>query len=132
MASAGKGKGASNPPSEELFVTGLPMDCSDELLKEIFSQYGTVKDVKVLPPAAGKKARAGFVDMASVDDAKWIVQHVHTNVPQGLSTPVEVSYAIPRSQRNSARGKGKGKGMPPEMMMQLMAMMMSSMGGWGK
>eukprot|EP00437_Effrenium_voratum_P018817 CAMPEP_0181447280 /NCGR_PEP_ID=MMETSP1110-20121109/26539_1 /TAXON_ID=174948 /ORGANISM="Symbiodinium sp., Strain CCMP421" /LENGTH=108 /DNA_ID=CAMNT_0023571385 /DNA_START=93 /DNA_END=419 /DNA_ORIENTATION=- len=108
------------------------MDCNDEVLKEIFSQYGTVKDVKVLPPAAGKKARAGFVDMASLDEAKWIVQHVHTNVPQGLSNPVEVSYAIPRSQRNSGKGKGKGKGMSPEMMMQMMAMMMSSMGGWGK
>ena len=119
----------SAPPSEELFVTGLPVDCTDDLVKQIFSQYGSVKDVKVLPVAAGKKARAAFVDMKSVEEAKWVVTHVHTNVPQGLSNPLEVTYATPRSQRGGGKGKGGGgKGMPA-MMMQMMAMMMSSMGG---
>ena len=74
----------SAPPSEELFVTGLPMDCTSELSKQIFSQYGSVKETTVLPVSPGKTAAAGFVVMNSVEDARWIVDHVNGNVPQGL------------------------------------------------
>ena len=122
------------PPSEELFVTGLPMDCSHVQAKQIFSQYGGVKQANVLPVAAGKKAAAAFVVMETAEDAKWVVAHVNGNVPQGLVDPVTVVFATPRSHRpGGGKGmKGKGKGMPPPEMMQMMAMMMSSMTGKGK
>ena len=121
------------PPSEELFVTGLPMDCTSVQAKQIFTQYGGVKQANVLPVAAGKTAAAAFVIMDNVDDARWVVDHVNGNVPQGLTNPVTVVFATPRAQRpGGGKGfKGKGKGMPPPEMMQMMAMMMSAMGGWG-
>ena len=50
----------TQPPSDELFVSGLPTDVTDDLLKKIFSQYGSIKEVKVLPVAAGKQAAAAF------------------------------------------------------------------------
>lgn len=71
-----------NPPSEALFITGLPKDCTNDFARSIFGQYGTVKDVNVLPVLAGKEAAAAIVTMTSVDDAKWIVEHVNGNVPQ--------------------------------------------------
>ena len=130
---------SSAPPSEELFVTGLPMDCTAELSKQIFSQYGSVKETSVLPVSPGKQAAAGFVVMNSVEDARWIVEHVNGNVPQGLANPVTVVFATPKSMRPGGGGKSgmkgmmkgmAGKGMPPEMM-QMMSMFMSAMGGGG-
>ena len=135
MAMAGMAGPQQGPPSEELFVTGLPMDCSSVQAKQIFKQYGGVKQANVLPVAAGKTAAAAFVIMESVDDARWVVDHVNGNVPQGLANPVTVAFATPRADR---KGGGKGmkggmggmKGMPPEMM-QMMAMMMGAMGKGG-
>ena len=115
-------------PSDELFVSGLPTDVTDDLLKKIFSQYGSIKEVKVLPVATGKQAAAAFVDMNSLEDAKWIVENVNGNVPEGMAGPVTVAYATPRSRRKGM--KGGMKGMPP--MMEIMAAMMSSMSGCGK
>ncbi|CAE7865309.1 SXL [Symbiodinium microadriaticum] len=120
------------PPSEDLFVTGLPMDCTAVQAKQIFQQYGGVKQANVLPVAAGKTAAAAFVIMNSVEDAKWVIDNVNGNVPQGLSNPVTVSFATPRTQRPAGgKGmKGDGTGMPPEMM-KMMTMLMSAMGGKG-
>ena len=117
------------PPSETLFVTGLPIDCTNEYGKEIFSQYGTVKEVTTLPVSAGKNAKAAFVIMETVDDAKWIVEHVNGNVPQNLTSPVTIVFATPRSDRF----KGGGfKGMKGKMMAGMMSMMMNPWGGdWG-
>ncbi|CAE7573877.1 SXL [Symbiodinium pilosum] len=125
---------APAPPSEELFVTGLPMDCTHIQAKQIFTQYGGVKQANVLPVAAGKTAAAAFIIMESVEDAKWVVDHVHGNVPQGLSNPVTVVFATPRAQRPKGGMKGGGKGGPPPEMMAMMMQMMSAMGGgdWGK
>mmetsp|Transcript_31685 Transcript_31685/g.59572 ORF Transcript_31685/g.59572 Transcript_31685/m.59572 type:complete len:150 (+) Transcript_31685:69-518(+) len=125
--------GYEPPPSEELFVTGLPMDCTSDVLKQIFSQYGGVKETTVLPVSPGKTAAAGFVVMNTIEDAKWVVEHVHGNVPQGLAQAVTVVFATPKSVRKGGKGKG-GKGMPPPEMMQMMMSMMQMMkggGGWG-
>lgn len=95
-------------PWEELFVTGLPMDCSSEQAKTIFSQYGSVKSTNVLPVSPGKTAAACFVLMETVEDAKWIVEHVNGNVPQNLTDPVNVVFATPKSDRSGGKGMGMG------------------------
>ncbi|CAE7288890.1 unnamed protein product [Symbiodinium sp. CCMP2592] len=100
---------ASPPPSETLFVTGLPMDSTSESAKQVFSQYGAVKQTTVLPVLAGKTAAAAFVIMETVEDAQWIVDNVNGNVPQGLMSQVTVVFATPREQRKGG-GKGKMKG----------------------
>ena len=121
----------NGPPSEDLFVTGLPLECTSVQAKQIFQQYGSVKQANVLPVASGKTAAAAFIIMESVEDARWVIDHVNGNVPQGLSSPVTVVFATPRAQRpNGGKGKGAMKGMPPEMM-QMMTMMMSAMGKGG-
>ncbi|OLP94235.1 Epithelial splicing regulatory protein 1 [Symbiodinium microadriaticum] len=99
-----------NPPSEALFITGLPKDCTNDFARSIFGQYGTVKDVNVLPVLAGKEAAAAIVTMTSVDDAKWIVEHVNGNVPQSLVSPVTVQFAAPKS---GGKGMLKGAGVIP-------------------
>jgi len=102
------------PPSEELFVKGLPLGSTNESVKALFSQYGGVHSAAVLPVAAGKMAMAAFVNMTTVEDAKNVIQNVNGQIPPGLSTPVDVSFATPRGQR-----PGDAKS-PMSMMMQMM------------
>lgn len=116
-------------PVETLFVTGLPIDCTQELANKTFSQYGTVKETTVLPVAPGKNAAASFVIMETVEQAQWIVDNLNGNIPEGLTSPVTVVFATPRANRFDG-GKGmKGKGMMKGMM-NFMSMMMG-MGGKG-
>ena len=87
-----------------------------------------MKETTVLPVLAGKTAAAAFVIMNTLEDAKWIVENVNGNVPQGLAEPVTVVFATPREQR---KGGGKGKGMKGMKGMDGMMNMMSMMMGWG-
>mmetsp|Transcript_87006 Transcript_87006/g.106705 ORF Transcript_87006/g.106705 Transcript_87006/m.106705 type:complete len:144 (-) Transcript_87006:125-556(-) len=136
---AGKGYAAPQP-NETLFVTGLPMNCTNEQAKGVFGQYGNVKSVTVMPVAAGKTAAAAFVIMETVDQAKWIVENLNGNIPGGLTAPVKVVLATPRDQWKGKgkgfgkmMGKGGGKDMMAGMMsmMSMMGMMMESMGKGG-
>lgn len=102
------------------------MDSTSESAKQVFSQYGAVKETTVLPVLAGKTAAAAFVIMETLEDAKWIVDNVNGNVPQGLMSQVTVVFATPREQRKGG-GKGK-KGMDG---MWGMMSMMGGGGGWG-
>ena len=104
------------------------MDSTSESAKQVFSQYGAVKQTTVLPVLAGKTAAAAFVIMETVEDAQWIVDNVNGNVPQGLMSQVTVVFATPREQR---KGGGKGKMKGTDGMWNMMSMMMGGGGGWG-
>ncbi|CAE7593981.1 ZFP36L1, partial [Symbiodinium pilosum] len=108
--------------------SGLPLDSTSDSARKVFSQYGTVKEANILPIKEGKQAAAAFIIMNTVEDAKWIVENVNGNVPQGLTEKVSAIFATPKDQRKGG-GKGKMKGM--EAMMGMMAMMMGMGGGWG-
>lgn len=80
------------PPSDNLYVCGLPMDCSEDSVKSIFSQYGMVVSVKVLP-VNGKPDRACLVRMGDTAQAQWLVENVNQNIPVGLTSPIVVRFA---------------------------------------
>ena len=42
--------------------------------------------------------------METVEDAKWIVEHVNGNVPQGLVNPVSIVFSTPKAQRHGGKG----------------------------
>eukprot|EP00927_Polykrikos_kofoidii_P086661 TRINITY_DN9784_c0_g1_i1.p1 TRINITY_DN9784_c0_g1~~TRINITY_DN9784_c0_g1_i1.p1 ORF type:complete len:538 (+),score=82.62 TRINITY_DN9784_c0_g1_i1:119-1732(+) len=81
-------------PSDNLQVTGLPLDCSEETVRSIFCQYGIVTECKVLPNP-GRPDRTALVRMGSTAEAKWLVTNLHMNIPLGLGTPVNIFYAAP-------------------------------------
>jgi len=81
-------------PSESLTVFGLPVTLADETLHAVFSQYGTVRQCRMLDPSPGMPSRGALVEMATVEEAAWLVQHVHNNIPSGLQTPVTVQYTM--------------------------------------
>eukprot|EP00928_Gymnodinium_smaydae_P059389 TRINITY_DN426_c0_g1_i1.p2 TRINITY_DN426_c0_g1~~TRINITY_DN426_c0_g1_i1.p2 ORF type:complete len:350 (-),score=85.38 TRINITY_DN426_c0_g1_i1:376-1425(-) len=93
----GKGGGVSGP-SDSLFIADLPQDIDEATLTSIFSAYGTIKSQKIMPP--GASGAAAIVSFASVEEAKWLVDNLNGNIPQGLSTPVKVRF------KESKYGKG--------------------------
>jgi len=73
-----------------LYVTGLPVGCDDEKVKEVFSKFGTVVSVKVLPPHPQKSDVAAIISMENAEKAKWVVDNVSGKTPEGLSAPLEI------------------------------------------
>lgn len=88
----------ATPATDNLFVTGLPMDLTEETIQAIFGQYGTVASVKKLPTSAGRNDTAALVRMGDVEQAKWLVVNVNGNIPSGLTTPVSIAYAERKGQ----------------------------------
>lgn len=95
-------------PSSNLFVKGLTTDMTAGTLKELFNQYGTVTSVKILPQVDGKQKVAGFVKMSTEEEAQWIMDNVNGNIPQGMQTPVEISFAIDRNAKGQSKGAWGG------------------------
>jgi len=99
-------------PSDNLFITGLPADFDEAKLREVIGAYGSISQCKLLPPNPMKAGIACMVRFASVDEAKWIVENLNGNIPQGLTDPVEVKFAVSRDQMKGKDG-GKGFGWGP-------------------
>lgn len=90
-------------PSDNLFVADLPEGTTEENIWKVFGSYGTIQQCKVL-----EKGTSALVRFQNIDEAKWIVEHVNGNIPQGLNTPVQVRYANPPGSKWKGDGKGGG------------------------
>jgi RNA recognition motif-containing protein len=86
-----------------LYVTGFPPGCDEEKVRAVFSQFGTVVSVKVLPPHPQKPDVAAIISMESAEKAKWVVDNVsgQPHPTLGLTAPLEIKL------KNSGWG-GKG------------------------
>eukprot|EP00928_Gymnodinium_smaydae_P059315 TRINITY_DN425_c4_g1_i1.p1 TRINITY_DN425_c4_g1~~TRINITY_DN425_c4_g1_i1.p1 ORF type:complete len:553 (-),score=112.95 TRINITY_DN425_c4_g1_i1:186-1844(-) len=84
---------APHQPSDNLYMKGFPEGITEDQLKQILSAYGTIVQAKVLQSPPGKGNAACLVRMASLDEAKWLVDNLNGNIPQGLTSPVEVKFA---------------------------------------
>jgi len=95
-------------PSDNLFISEIPGEVDQAKVENIFGAYGTIANVKFLP---GQGKHAALVRFQTVEEAKWIVDNLNGNIPQGISTPVQVKYANSSSKggggwNNGPAGKG--------------------------
>jgi len=93
--------GASN----RLWVRGLPRGYTDEMLRELFSQFGQVSDCKVLPQKFPQNPdMAGVVRMSSLELAQWCIDNVSGTMLPGCEVPISMRFArengdgMPRQQ----------------------------------
>jgi len=77
------------PPSERVYMTGLPDGVDQAKLLQIFGAYGTIKD------SAQISSSAAIMKFATVDEATWFVNNLNGNMPEGLTSPVTVQFARP-------------------------------------
>lgn len=104
-------------PCDNLYVTGLPPNFTEDHINQIFGAYGLVQSCKILNPN-GKGQDGGLMSIAmirmgGVDQASWMVQNLNGNIPQGLATPIQVRFADPpgvKAQRYAMKGGGGGGG----------------------
>lgn len=87
------GKGGGSGSQDNLFVAGLPMDMSEEKLRELFGLYGAVTQCKILPDQPMKTDRAALVRFGDEAQAKWMVDNMNGNIPVGMSAPLTVRFA---------------------------------------
>mmetsp|Transcript_41173 Transcript_41173/g.74391 ORF Transcript_41173/g.74391 Transcript_41173/m.74391 type:complete len:606 (+) Transcript_41173:82-1899(+) len=91
-------------PCDNLFISGLPLGCSEDQIREVFTPYGAIASIRILANTGAKPDTAALVQMVDITMAQWMVENLDGNIPVGLSTPIGVRY----SQRTSGKASGKG------------------------
>eukprot|EP00413_Alexandrium_margalefii_P017140 CAMPEP_0204534036 /NCGR_PEP_ID=MMETSP0661-20131031/12644_1 /ASSEMBLY_ACC=CAM_ASM_000606 /TAXON_ID=109239 /ORGANISM="Alexandrium margalefi, Strain AMGDE01CS-322" /LENGTH=152 /DNA_ID=CAMNT_0051540465 /DNA_START=83 /DNA_END=541 /DNA_ORIENTATION=+ len=86
-----------------VFIADLPLEVDDAMLAQVFGGYGTVTWCKVLPNHGGKPNQAAIVEFADPAEARFVVENINGNIPQGLNTPVTAQF------KRESKGKGFGK-----------------------
>ena len=90
-----------------IFVGNLSKEVSDDDLQTLFSEYGTVRSVKVIKDMfSGESKGFGFVEMPGQAEAQKAISELNTKDLKGKK--ITVNEARPRS--DGRRGGGGGRG----------------------
>lgn len=92
-------QGQVNPA--KLFVGNLPYKATEDDLRQVFSQFGTVADVRLITDKMTGRAKGfGFVEMGSADEANKAVEGMHGKDFGGRNLVVNVARPMaPRAPR---------------------------------
>lgn len=97
--------------STKLFVGNLSYQASENDLKELFSQAGTVESVKIITDTyTGQPRGFGFVEMSTSAEAKNAVSLLNDKPLNDRN--ITVSEARPRPDRGGSGGGGGGSRRP--------------------
>jgi len=104
----------NKPPEREgikLYIRNLPKDMNDEGLKSLFTDFGTVTDIKaVLDKESGECRGYGFVRYATMEEATAAVTAMHLKEAIPGQPPLHVGLAGGKGGEKGGKGDGKGKG----------------------
>lgn len=95
---------------KRLYVGNLAFSTTDETLKGLFAQHGTVESVNIMTDKFSGRSRGfGFVEMATDEEAKVAVEKVNGTNLDGRD--LVVNEARPQEERRERRpGGGGGRG----------------------
>jgi RNA recognition motif-containing protein len=98
--------------AHKLFVGGLPFSTSEDRLREIFAQAGTVESaVVVTDRGTGRSRGFGFVEMSTSEEADQAVAKLNGKDLDGRQLKVERAKASDGGAAGGAR-RGPGGGGP--------------------
>jgi len=84
--------------STRIFVGSLSFNATEEDLKQVFSQAGTVVSVFIpVDKMTGRKRGFGFVEMSTPDEAAKAISEL--NGKEIVGRPVALNEAQPRAER---------------------------------
>ncbi|MCP5114995.1 MAG: RNA-binding protein [bacterium] len=93
--------------SKKIYVGNLPFSASDDEVRELFSEFGTVETVNLITDRdTGRPRGFGFVEMS--DGADEAIQALHQKDMGGRS--LNVNEARPRNDRGGGGGGGGYRG----------------------
>jgi len=82
----------------KLFVAGLPYSMTDDELRDLFVEYGTVASAQVITDRETNRSKGfGFVEMSTEDESKNAIQGLNGKDVNGR--PLTVNEARPREDR---------------------------------
>jgi len=84
--------------SDNLYIKGLPGTADEAFVEQIFNQYGTVTNCRVLKKGDGPNCHA-MVRFSSVEEAANIISTLNGGMLEGFSSALEISYAVSKSQQ---------------------------------
>jgi len=91
---------------KKLYVGGLPYETTDDDLKELFTQAGTVESAKVITDKfTGRSRGFGFVEMSSDEEAQKAIDSL--NGHQMGERNITVNEARPMNEQRP-RGFSRG------------------------
>jgi len=96
--------------SDNLWVGDLPPEINEDTVKNIFEGYGTILSTKVIPPRGPGKNAAALIRYQSMEDARWVVENLNGNMPEGFTTPVVVQFAKNSGASGGSYGKAPAGG----------------------
>eukprot|EP00931_Biecheleriopsis_adriatica_P053928 TRINITY_DN3168_c0_g2_i1.p1 TRINITY_DN3168_c0_g2~~TRINITY_DN3168_c0_g2_i1.p1 ORF type:complete len:351 (-),score=53.97 TRINITY_DN3168_c0_g2_i1:49-1047(-) len=90
---------------DNVFTTQLPAGMTDPDVTKMFGQYGKVASVRIVSKP-GMNFTSALVRFQTPEDAKYVVENLHGNIPAGCVNPIEARYA--QSGNNKGAGKAGG------------------------
>lgn len=92
--------------SKKIYVGNLPFSASDDEIRALFGEHGTVESVNLITDRdTGRPRGFGFVEMSS--GADQAIQALHKREMDGRT--LEVNEARPRTDRGGGGGGGGGR-----------------------
>ncbi|MBI2607560.1 MAG: RNA-binding protein [Candidatus Doudnabacteria bacterium] len=84
--------------AKKLFVGGIPYSTTDDQLKEMFSQAGTVVSAQIISDKfSGRSKGFAFVEMSSDEEANKAIEMLNGTEVGGRS--IAVNEARPKTER---------------------------------
>jgi|SRR5579885_595033 len=94
---------------KKLFVGNLPFSVTDESLRQLFSEAGTVDSAQVIiDKFSGRSKGFGFVEMSTEEEAQKAISQFNGKEVEGRA--LTVNEARPPAPREGGFGGGRGGG----------------------
>jgi RNA recognition motif-containing protein len=89
---------ADSEEQDTVVVTGLPfaLGLTDELLMDLFENYGLVTQCKVMPPVLGSTTSSALVQYFDLEDAANLVKSLNGFIPEGCQEPLFCDILRPK------------------------------------
>jgi cold-inducible RNA-binding protein len=94
--------------SQKLYVGNLPFGASEEELKSLFAEAGTVESVKIITDTYSGRSRGfGFVEMASKEEGEKAISLL--NGKTFMERALVVNEAKPQKKKGGEFRSGSGR-----------------------
>jgi RNA recognition motif-containing protein len=91
-----------------MYVSNLSFHTTDEDLRKLFAQYGTVSSAKVITDRETGRSRGfGFVEMESTNEAKEAMKNLNNTEIEGRAMAVTVAREKEDKRSNNFGGNKK-------------------------
>ena len=98
--------------AKKLYVGGLSYNTTEDALKELFSQAGTVESATIIIDKMSNRSKGfGFVEMSTENEAQKAIEILNGKEFEGRNLTVNEAHPMterPRGTGGFSRGGGRG------------------------